>query len=44
MGFGSQMGQDFSLCKDIQTSSGAHSISNPVGTRGLFPTGKTVKA
>jgi len=31
---------NFSLCHCVQTGSGAHPASYPVGTRGSFPGGK----
>jgi hypothetical protein len=34
----------FSLCHHVQTSSGAHPASYPVGTRGSHPGNKTAEA
>jgi hypothetical protein len=39
-GFKSCLGQDFSLFHCLQTDSGAHPASYPVGARGDFPRGK----
>jgi hypothetical protein len=35
---------NFSLHNRVQTGSGAHPASYPVGTRGCFPVGKSVRA
>jgi hypothetical protein len=32
--------QDFSLLHSVQTDSGAHPVSYPMGTGGFFPRGK----
>jgi hypothetical protein len=34
MGFDSQQGKDFSILHSIQTTSGAHPVSYPMGYRG----------
>jgi hypothetical protein len=39
-GFDTQQGIDFSLLHNVQTGSGAHPASYPVGTAAYFPGGK----
>jgi hypothetical protein len=40
----SQQGQEFSLLHIVQTSSGVHPSSSPMGTGGSFPWGKAAGA
>jgi hypothetical protein len=42
-GFDSRQGLSFFLHHCIQTSSGAHPASYPMGTRGFFPGGKAAE-
>jgi hypothetical protein len=42
--FDSRQGPDFSLLHIVQTGSGAHAASYPVGTRVSFPRGKPAGA
>jgi hypothetical protein len=42
--FSFQQGKDFSLLHSVQTGSGAHAASYPVGTGGSFPRGKEAGA
>jgi hypothetical protein len=43
-GFDSRHGKDFSLFHSIQTGSGAHPASYPMGSVGDFPGGKATGA
>jgi hypothetical protein len=36
--------RDFSLLHNVQTGSGAHTVSYPMGTMGIFPGGKAALA
>jgi hypothetical protein len=42
--FESQKGQEFSLLHVVQTGSGVHPTSYPMGTGGSFPGGKAAGA
>jgi hypothetical protein len=42
--FGSRQGREFSLLHVVQTGSGSHPPSSPLGTWGSFPGGKVAKA
>jgi hypothetical protein len=42
--FESRQGQEFSPLHVVQTGSGAHQASYPMGTGGYFPGGKSVGA
>jgi len=44
LGFNSCRGRDSSLHHHVQTRSGSHPASSPVGTGGYFPGGKAAEA